>query len=226
MTVADDVRKIVGPDVPAWTRAASTAFTQLNNGGFAPSTLALLNYNALSSKATLDGSVANACNKPKAPHTCAGVATKTLFQTSKGPERQVVMRDGDVQLLSLTGSIAPGPKSWKQPYPQPLPKPKPKPQPTMPPCYYCAAPSQYYPQPQPQYYYVAPPVTHMMQPQPQPQQPQPPQQQQQWYHSGMIPPAHMPREYHHVHHHATYERPRIPGAVSVFDERERLYSHS
>lgn len=38
-------------EAPAWTRVASTAFTQLHNGGgLALSTLAILNYNGLDSR--------------------------------------------------------------------------------------------------------------------------------------------------------------------------------
>ena len=101
-TVVDDLKTLgLGPDnVPPWSRAASTAFTQLNAGGWAPSTLRLFNYNALSSKAApLEVAVKAANNEKnaddKAPkYSCKGTADKILFSTSKGPDREVALHSG------------------------------------------------------------------------------------------------------------------------------------
>ena len=50
----DDEPAVDHPGIlPAWTRVASTTFTA-SHGGLAPSTLAILNYNALVAKAMAD----------------------------------------------------------------------------------------------------------------------------------------------------------------------------
>lgn len=101
-TVVDDLRSLgLGPEtMPAWTRAASTAFTQLNNNGFAPSTLRLLNFNALSNRASqLDTAIKAAAgesnehgNAPK--RHCNGPADKAIFSISKGPIQEVAQHSG------------------------------------------------------------------------------------------------------------------------------------
>lgn len=101
-TVVDDLRSLgLGPEtMPAWTRAASTAFTQLNNNGFAPSTLRLLNFNALSNRASQLNTAIKAAagesnehdNAPKRP--CNGPADKAIFSISKGPIQEVAQHSG------------------------------------------------------------------------------------------------------------------------------------
>ena len=75
----------MGEDAPpAWTRYASTTFTA-SRGGLAPSTLALLNYNGLDSRATtahkgvaIQAAAGHATVGNPARKICGGTAHKVL----------------------------------------------------------------------------------------------------------------------------------------------------
>ena len=242
-TVVDDLKALgLGPDVmPPWTRAASTAFTQYNAGGWAPSTLRLLNYSALSNKAApLEVAVKAANNEKnaddKAPkYGCNGTADKILFSSSKGPDREVALHSG-VRNLYFHGQLPAGPKTTKQPYPQPPVRKAPAGNATSGTAAGTASgaasgTASSIQQQQPMYCYVMPRMYYAMPPavppQPaHPQQQQHQQQQPQYYYAGAHPPpASAFKEVHHVHHHygdRVYST-SIPNAVSAFDERTRLY---
>ena len=103
-TAVDEVREVLGAAAePAWTRVASTAFTQLN-GGLAPSTLRLFQYNALSGgKATVKSVM-----EPR-PSTAAKPATKPAYARA-APKATVVAQPAGsaaMKTIEVCGGTAP-----------------------------------------------------------------------------------------------------------------------
>ena len=100
------------PPPPAWTRVASTAFTA-SRGGLAPSTLALLNYNGLDSRATPLEVVKKAANgNPSAGaparKICGGHASKILVSHTGGAvakTKQRVDDYGPTKNVPVTGPV-------------------------------------------------------------------------------------------------------------------------
>ena len=105
------------PSAPAWTRVASTAFTA-SRGGFAPSTLALLNYNGLSSKATPISVAVKAAGGRKEPsqatvrNVCGGQANKVLVSYNAAANGAAMWKDktrstdyGPTKALPYTGPV-------------------------------------------------------------------------------------------------------------------------
>ena len=105
------------PSPPAWSRVASTAFTA-SRGGFAPSTLALLNYNGLSDMATPISVAIKAAGGLREPssatvrNVCGGDANKVLVSYNASSNGSAMMKDkmpatdyGPTKALPHTGPV-------------------------------------------------------------------------------------------------------------------------